>query len=342
MRAIRWRRFSTSALSPHQLLWAQGRPRDGLRMLREALGSSVPQDVGLKKELLDMLLGLSEYAEGIQVGNELEEAGALCADTAFQRGECKERLELTKEALDDYRLALAKDPLHVGALRRLARLCEAPHGVALLTQALDVVDQEDEDLADLFCERAVLYTRLTLLDDALKDYARCLQLNPKCAPAHAGKGDIHLMRRDYVAAAHNFERFMDLHARYYLKGNSVSGSGDAIMMDMCVKRCMCYAGLGDWEMVLETGKLALDLYHNAIGVAHRARVLYYMGRAHEAHGDMLEAMNAYTGAIDSGHPPRAALLQRSKLHRQSGMHALAEADEQQLEALLRSNAHSKQ
>jgi tetratricopeptide (TPR) repeat protein len=237
---------SMPQLKPHQLLWAEGHPEEGLRLLREVMAAQ--PTVTHRKELLDMLVGLNEFAEGLQVADALVREGEGCANSMWQRAECLERLGRRADALKDLEHALQLDSDHIGALRRLAHLADPTRGAALLTRAMELVDDEVER-ADFFYERGITHTRAQLFDEALRDFNAALELNAMCAPAHAAKGDVFLIRKEYASALVAFQRFIDVHQNYYTRHNSTAGAGDSIVIDVLVKRCACYAGLEDWEMV---------------------------------------------------------------------------------------------
>lgn len=339
------------ALATHQQLWAEGKPLEGLAVLRELIGkaASLEAKTDLHKELLDMLVGLQQYKEGVTVANAILHHGAPCAQTLFQRGECKERLGESPE--DDYEDALQCDPRHVGAMRALARRSKRPRdAVALLTRALDVAETADEndaegmedgERADIHCERGVAHTRLQQLDDALVDFDRAIALSQqRCAPAYMAKGDVLLMRHDHLRALFNYDNFFEKHAAYYTNINSGKGAGNAVLADLCIKRSACYAGLGDWPMVDASARAALEFASHCAGVdgaagsKFAALAEYYMGRAAEGMDDNAAALQRYSAAIAGGTGVRSALLQRALLLRSMNREEEAKQDERALAALV--------
>ena len=110
------RRLST--LLPHQQLWADGKPLDGValleRMVRDCESEAESRE--LRRELLDMYVGVGRFEDGVRLGDELLRGGddGVDADVAFQRGVCLERLGKVDAARDDYEKCLVEPSSRVG------------------------------------------------------------------------------------------------------------------------------------------------------------------------------------------------------------------------------------
>ncbi len=91
------RRLWWAGLSAHQAAWSDGRPQEGIRLLRDRLKAG--PDRGLRVELADMLLGVGSYEEAVAVASEVLKEESDCAHAMFQRGHAHERLGNVEEAV---------------------------------------------------------------------------------------------------------------------------------------------------------------------------------------------------------------------------------------------------
>lgn len=338
-------RRAYASLAPHQMLWAQGRPADGVVALRRTLADR-PHDVELRKELLDMLIGVGDYREALALASALVAERHGCATTLAQRGVCQAQLGHPQQAAQDWAAALALDPHHHAALRSLARVSEPLRALELLARAAGAAEDASEE-AEALCERAQVLLKALRVDEAVAEANRALSVDDRCAPAYLVKADALLRRQDHLAAlqvslcesekwvvdgVQNYQRFWDTHERYYCeRGTGAVGAGDLVLAELCVKRCACFAALGDWDAVGEMARLPLDMHTAGValppplhGMAH-----YYAARALEAGGDTDAALAGYERAGSLG--ARAALFQQSVLLERLGRGAEAAIARAQLE-----------
>lgn len=267
--------------------WQEGKPEEGIRLLRQDIRSSqhVNDKTSLQKKLLDMLLGVSQYEEGVHLANEILEREAKCAQTLFQRGECLERLGRVEEAIDSYQRCLGaceeKDrSTRVSCLLRYGRLLGGEKGLSLLSEALDLGSSFDSFSREyILLSRGQVYYAMQRLQEANADFDAVIELNPKCAPAYASKGDIALLQRDHILALHNYDRFWDMHEQYYASRsawlNKKTSFGDDAIAFICIKRAVCFAGLDDWEMVDDCVDMVLQMPNDVVGEHNMAIAKYY-------------------------------------------------------------------
>ncbi len=293
------RRLS-AGLSAHQAAWSDGRPQEGIRLLRDRLKQEPVRE--LRVELADMLLGVGSYEEVVAVANEVLKEESGCAHALFQRGQAKERMGKVEEAVADYQQCV-KQEKHAGALLRLGVRSE---DVSLLEAALGECDEPD-DKADVLFERARLKQRKGDGDGALIDYERAIVAVDSYAPAYFGRGDVLLAKGEYLRALHNYDRFWELHTRFYSSRPELEASSfsDESVMELCVKKAACYCGLQMWEMAGNAAETAQE-----IGVPGKQMALacYYRGRAHNGEGDEEAALREMVASLCSGVELRAARL----------------------------------
>ena len=191
--------------------------------------------------------------EQLQACNQQIEAGEPTAVTYIRRGLAYAGLGLLAEAMEDFTQAIALDPTCVEALEQRSRLHELANCQA---QAIDdlnrVVELEPEQhqahlrLGDIYLERqdylasTAAYTRALLLDGslwnsyrnralarlgagdldgALQDFSRAIEMAPGQGSLLAGRGNVHLAKKDRAAAVEDFRAAMTLHRR---AGNAVA------------------------------------------------------------------------------------------------------------------------
>ena len=110
------------------------------------------------------------FFAGVAPGDRAELAG----DRAFEDG-AYERAEAA------YRAALAEDPMHLAALRGLARSLhlQGKHDRALATY--DEAIAHAPDFAATYANRGILLETMERREEALADYMRALELDPELA-----------------------------------------------------------------------------------------------------------------------------------------------------------------
>lgn len=298
---------------PHRAAWEDGRPQDGVQLVREALARD-PSSLELRKELLDMLVGVAAFEEAVDVATAILEQGGACAETQYQRGEARERLGRSAEAVADYEAAVALDPRHALARARLASLTGDP---TMLDAAIAACADDGEARADLLYERGRLLFGHRALDEAMADFEQAIVANPRCAPAYFGRGDVLLLRDDdHIRAMHNYDRFWELHERYFAERPGLDRLGSfphTALLDLLTKQAACYAGLQLWDSCLRTCNRVMELAVLPADAALVATAQFYAGRAHEGLRQPDDAMDHYERALALRPSLRAARLRLDAL-----------------------------
>ena len=274
-----------SARTPVEL-WREGRPEEGLRLARQHLASS-PRDPLLLLELADMELGAGSVSEAARLAEAALAAGAKRSSALFLRGAARELLGDAEGAEADLRECLREEEGHSGAARRLASMTGSPE---VLSRAV-AREEERRERAVLLYERGRLLLARRRAEEAMRDFEAALEADEECAVAHFGKADVLALGGEFGGALHHYDRFWELHGRFYGRRPELNSSSfsDASLVELCVKRAACYAGLNMWQMVAKCAETALQVGETTgTPAAH-----WYRGKAHEAENEMERAKEQF-------------------------------------------------
>ncbi len=311
----RWSSSAAAAAEPYRAPWAQGRPEEGIRLLRERIAME-PKRRELRLELADMLMGVGAFGEVVAVADEALRETGTGADRArvlFQRGDARERLGDVAGAEADYSECLAQGRREAAVLRRLGLL---QRSVPLLDEALSKTDGP-EGRAEVLYERGKLRAGAGDSDGAMEDFEAAIALHDGCAPAHFGRGDVLLRRGAHLEALQCYDRFWELHKAFYAQrssGNRLDQSSfsDEALMEVLVKKAACCGGLDMWDTAAQYCDMARE-----VGVPGRLMALacYYRARAHDAEGDADSALRLLQESLGWGELGAARLLREELLAR---------------------------
>jgi len=131
------------------------------------------------------------------------------------------------------------------------------------------------------------------LSDAVADYSRALELNPKDVSAFLGRGQVFMERRDFNRAIEDLDAALG-------SIDSVPGA-DAVWnaeFEAFARngRAASYAGLGDLGRALEEFGKSIDL------CPENAWVYYNLAEAYQNHGDQKNAVENYKLALVKNKP----------------------------------------
>jgi len=149
------------------------------------------------------------------------------------------------------------------------------------------------------------------LSDAVADYSRALELNPKDVSALLGRGQVFMERRDFNRAIEDLDAALG-------SIDSVPGA-DAVWkaeFEAFARngRAASYAGLGDLGRALEEFGKSIDL------CPENAWVYFNRAEAYQNHGDQKNAVENYKLALAKKSPKLTSL---KRAHAESVLSALA-------------------
>jgi tetratricopeptide (TPR) repeat protein len=135
------------------------------------------------------------------------------------------------------------------------------------------------------------------LNDAIADYSRALELNPKDASAFLGRGQVFMECRDFSRALEDLDAALG-------SIDSVAGA-DAVWKAEFEAfgrngRAATYAGLGDFGRALEEFAKSVEL------CPENAWVYYNLAEAFQDHGDQKNAVENYKLALSKKKPKLTA------------------------------------
>jgi tetratricopeptide (TPR) repeat protein len=136
------------------------------------------------------------------------------------------------------------------------------------------------------------------LSDAVADYSRALELNPKDGSALSGRGQVFVECRDFTRALEDLDAAL-------ASIDSVPGA-DAVWKSEFEAfarngRAATYAGLGDFGRALDEFSKSVDL------CPENAWVYYNRAEAYQNHGDRKNAVENYKLALTKKGPKLTAL-----------------------------------
>ena len=321
MRVFRVARFYSS-VPLYEQKWKEGNTKESFEMLHGMVEKD-PQNVVLKKELLDMMLALNYLKEGSVLASDILEQ-EQCAATLFKMGECHERMGELEKAVDCYEASLNLERSWQ-VLRRVANLMDPTENesIVFLSEAIDLCEDDKDAKALLLVDRGLIKLRNSDLDGAMSDFDAAIKQDEQCAIAYFALGDCYLMRaepnteyfesledgpekaailQDLKKAIGNYDLFWDWHLEYFKKYPEFEKhSGDFVIFDYCVKRAACYTGLEDWPMVEQAADYVLileeDFVDNNDIKPKLALAHYYRARAYESHKEYFFAVRHYQSSI---------------------------------------------
>jgi len=149
------------------------------------------------------------------------------------------------------------------------------------------------------------------LSDAVADYSRALELNPKDVSAFLGRGQVFMERRDFNRAIEDLDAALG-------SIDSVPGA-DAVWnaeFEAFARngRAASYAGLGDLGRALEEFGKSIDL------CPENAWVYYNRAEAYQNYGDQKNAVENYRLALAKKRPKLTSL---KRAHAETVLNALA-------------------
>jgi tetratricopeptide (TPR) repeat protein len=104
------------------------------------------------------------------------------------------------------------------------------NGVAVCTQLINTGRWKGLELARLYSNRSLAYTKADKLDQALSDADRAIRISPDYVYAYDNRGEIKRMRRDYDGAIQDFNKAIELDpdflAAYLDRGTAFKEMGD--------------------------------------------------------------------------------------------------------------------
>jgi tetratricopeptide (TPR) repeat protein len=198
----------------------------------------------------------------------------LIAELYVNRGNVNHQAGRIQASIDDYKIAIEYDPFVGHRARAYVRTQQRNYKGAVedYTEALKY--KEDDEL---YRQRGTARYTIREVDEAVKDFSRALQLNPKNAGAYARRGDARVRLKDYKGALDDFNRAIKLEP-----DNAITYVGRAIAK----------AEMNDRKGALEDFERSLKLDENSSVYLCRSEYLAKWGDSSEAIADLDKVVQA--------------------------------------------------
>lgn len=150
--------------------------------------------------------------------------------------------------------------------------------IETISMAIDSASADDKSiLAGLYYRRGFYRDNSKDIDGAMKDYSKCLRLNPRHAYAHLGRGDMHMLRNEVELAREDYQNVVELDTAIRESGNCRHYGYQGLGMNDCAERHM--------NKILAKYPTYGNYYDAAClmsRIGNRERALHYLKKSLEA------------------------------------------------------------
>jgi len=241
-----------------------------------------------------------------------EQIVARLVDSAYsllQRGNYIEARGLLLRALE-YKSEIQNPILLEWILTSLSKTWEETEEYQKWTEFFSDFIAQNPNQAVAYDLRAESHWYGGSLGDAITDYSRALELNPKDVSAFLGRGQVFMECRDFNRALEDLDAALG-------SVDSVPGADAAWKAEFEAfarnGRAATYAGLGDFGRALEEFVKSIDL------CPENAWVYYNRAEAYQNHGDRKNAVENYKLALAKKGPKLTSL---KRVHAENVLNAL--------------------